>query len=107
MKRTAAALVVGLALVAITAAEAATAHGFRDTNAPQEAARILNTLPNVDGMRCHWKLRGHTIGCVGLVKGTTAEMYLWSNGHRVMYRICAAGQCSTTYTARHVFGRPY
>lgn len=105
MKALIAACAATLALV--PTALATTAHGFRDPRAPQEAAAILNTLPSVDGMRCHWKVTGHTIGCVGLVTGATAQMYLWSDGSHVLYRACTGGACTAATRAHHVFGRPY
>lgn len=105
MRTLTAACAAALALVPVAAASPA--HGFRDPRAPQEAAAVLNTLPSVDGMRCHWKLRGRTIGCVGLVTGATAQLYIWSTGRRVMYRACTGGTCLAPTLARHVFGRPY
>jgi hypothetical protein len=86
---------------------AASKHGFRDPRAPHEAARILNALPNVDNARCHWKFRMHTIGCTALVKGETAQLYIWSGGHAVLYDVCAAGDCSKAQRAQYAFGRPY
>jgi len=95
------------ALVVVPAAVAKAAHGFRDAKAPQEAASLLNSLPNVDSMRCHWKLKGRTIGCVGLVTGETAELYLWTNGRHVFYHACTGGSCLAAKQAKHVFGHPY
>ncbi len=91
----------------ISAAAASMKHGFRDRHAPAEAARILNTLPTVDNAHCHWKIRLHTIGCTALVRGETAQLFLWSGGHRVYYRVCVAGVCSKAARAKHIFGRPY
>ena len=99
-----AALVLPLALAGPAAAAA---HGFHDPKAPREAATILNTLPDVDGVTCHWKVVGHTIGCVGMVQGERAQLLLWSGGRRVLYHVCVARTCGGTVTAKHVFGRPY
>ncbi len=96
------------ALVFAGSALAASKHGFRDPHAPGEAARILNTIPNVDNAQCHWKVRMHTIGCTALVKGETAQFFMWSGGRTtVFYDVCAAGSCSKAKRAEHVFGRPY
>lgn len=87
---------------------AASKHGFRDLRAPREAARILNTIPNVDNVGCHWKVRLHTIGCTALVKGETAQLFIWSGGRTtVFYDVCSAGSCSKAKRAMQLFGRPY
>lgn len=98
--------VVLIALALAPAALAATHHGFHDAKAPREAAARLNARPDVDGVRCHWKVKGHTIGCLGTVQGLRTQMYLWSAGRYVMARACVAGTCHTG-RAHFTFGRPY
>jgi hypothetical protein len=99
---------LAILIVALTLAApaVAAAHGFRDAGAPREAAAMLNARPDVDGVRCHWKVRGHTIGCLGTVQGLRTQMYLWSTGRHVMARACVAGACHTG-RAHFTFGRPY
>ena len=65
-----------VALVFATAALGSAVHGFRDPKAPTEDATLLNSLPSVDNMRCRWKVRGRTIGCVGLVCGLTVQLHV-------------------------------
>ena len=101
------ALTMLVALAFATAALGSTVHGFRDPKAPTTAATILNSLPSVDNMRCRWKVRGRTIGCVGLVRGLTVQMDVWSGGRFVLYLVCAGGACGKAQRAKHVFGRPY
>jgi hypothetical protein len=104
-------MIITLTAAALTlagSALAASEHGFRDPRAPREAARILNTIPNVDNAHCHWKVRMHTIGCAALAKGETAQFFMWSGGRRtVFYDVCAAGSCSKAKRSEQTFGRPY
>ncbi len=108
MKRSIASL-VGIAVVAAVLACGAMAatHGFKDPNAPREAQSILGKIPSVDNVKCHWKVRGHTIGCTALVNGSVAQLDLWSGGSYVLYKVCAFGTCANPTKAHHIFGKPY
>lgn len=101
------ALLVALALAVPTAASAKTSHGFRDAQAPREAARVLMGDPNVTSASCHWKQRGHTIACSAEADALRFTYVVWSTGTgRPRYRGCYAGACKTA-RAKHLFGHPY
>jgi hypothetical protein len=85
---------------------ASTSHGFRDAKAPAEATKTLNALPNIE-MTCHWKIKGHTIGCLGLVSGAPVTIDIWSSGKVALYRACVGGVCSSAKRVKHTFGNPY
>lgn len=100
------ATLVGLAALTLASTALGAAHGFRDSRAPQEASRILNSRPNVDGVRCHWKVPGVTIGCLGTIQGLRTQMFIWSAGTYVMAQACVAGECHSG-RSHFTFGRPY